>query len=65
MAKFTSPKYTGLTLQDDKGIWAQFVGGEFETTDAAVLKRLRALPEDYEVSEAKAAAKGDGTGDDK
>jgi len=65
MANFASPKYPNLTLQDDKGIWAQFEGGEFETTDAGVIKRLRALPEDYEVSEVKASAKGDASqGDD-
>ena len=55
MAKFSSEKYPGLVLQDDKGIWAQFVRGEFETTDAAVIKRLRALPESDGVTEVKAA----------
>lgn len=59
MAKFESTRYPGLTLQDDKGIWAQFVGGEFETTDAAVVKRLRALPESEGITEAKATAKSE------
>jgi hypothetical protein len=60
MAKFTSETYRGLTLQDDKGVWAQFKDGEFETTDAAVIKRLRALPESDGVTEAKEqAASGD------
>lgn len=63
MAQFSSPKYTHLTLQDDKGVWAQFEDGQLETTDAAVIKRLRALPEDYEVAEVKAAAKSDDKGD--
>jgi hypothetical protein len=63
MANFASPKYPHLTLQDDKGIWARFVDGEFESTDAGVVKRLRALPEDYEVSEVKASAKSDDKGD--
>ncbi len=63
MANFASPKYPHLTLQDDKGIWAQFEDGQLETTDAAVVKRLRALPEDYEVAEVKAAAKSDDKGD--
>lgn len=45
MAKFSSEKYPGLILQDDKGVWARFERGEFETTDAAVIKRLRALPQ--------------------
>lgn len=66
MAQFSSLKYSHLTLQDDKGVWAQFGEGKFETTDAAVIKRLRGLPDDYEVAEVKAAAKtsgGDGTGE--
>ncbi|MCX4886046.1 hypothetical protein [Streptomyces sp. NBC_00847] len=63
MAQFESSKYPGLILQDDKGIWARFKGGQFETTDAGVLKRLRALPEDYEVTEVKASAKSDDKGD--
>lgn len=63
MAKFASSKYPHLTLQDDKGVWARFEDGEFETTDAAALKRLRALPEDYEVTEVKASAKSDDKGD--
>ena len=61
MAKFQSAKYPGITLQDEKGIWAQFVGGEFETSDTAVLKRLRALPEDEGIVEVKESAKADGT----
>lgn len=60
MARFTTARYPGLTLQDDKGIWAQFVDGAFETTDAAVIKRLKALPEDYGVS---VAAKPDAVDD--
>lgn len=51
MAKFTSKRYPGLTLQDDKGVWAQFADGAFETTNAALIKRLAALPADYEVSQ--------------
>ncbi|MFJ8027451.1 hypothetical protein [Streptomyces sp. NPDC096311] len=64
MATFTSSKYPALTLQDDKGIWAQFEDGEFETSDAGVIKRLRAIPEDEGIAEAKAPAKSAG-GDDK
>jgi hypothetical protein len=72
MAKFSSEKYPGLILQDDKGVWARFERGEFETTDAAVIKRLRALPQADGVKEgaqdapasgdsapAKSAPKGD------
>jgi hypothetical protein len=66
MARFTTARYPGLTLQDEKGIWAQFADGAFETTDAAVVKRLKALPEDYGVSvAAKAGAAEDGSGDPK
>lgn len=50
--KFITP-LKSLTLQDDKGIWAQFADGVFTTTDGAVVKRLRALPDDYQVTEAK------------
>lgn len=64
MATFNSAKYPALTLQDDKGIWAQFKDGEFETSDAGVVKRLRGLPEDEGVTEAKASAKAPG-GDEK
>lgn len=60
MAKFSSEKYPALTLQDDKGIWAKFEGGELETTDAAVVKRLRGLPEAEGISEVKASAKTEG-----
>ncbi|MFF3060922.1 hypothetical protein [Streptomyces sp. NPDC057909] len=60
MAKFSSEKYPALTLQDDKGIWAKFEGGELETTDAAVIKRLRGLPEEEGISEVKAPAKAEG-----
>lgn len=60
MAKFSSEKYPALTLQDDKGIWAKFEDGELETTDAAVMKRLRSLPEAEGISEVKAAAKTEG-----
>lgn len=55
MATFKSPKFPHLTLQDDKGVWAQFKDGEAEVSDAAALKRLRALPDEYGVSEVKAA----------
>ncbi|MFH9977940.1 hypothetical protein ACH4ND_01505 [Streptomyces sp. NPDC017179] len=65
MPKFESPKHKGLVLQDDKGVWAKFEDGEFETSDASVAKRLRALPDDYEVTEAKAPAKADGDGSGK
>lgn len=61
MAKFTSQKYPGLILQDDKGIWAQFVRGEFETTDPAVVKRLTALPDSEGVRTADAPASSGGT----
>jgi hypothetical protein len=71
MAKFTSEKYPGLVLQDDKGVWARFDRGRFETGDASVVKRLRGLPEADGVKEvaesssasdsapAKSAAKGE------
>jgi hypothetical protein len=55
MAKFTTTRYPGLTLQDDKGVWAQFTDGAFETTDRAVIKRLSALPAEYEVVQDKDA----------
>lgn len=58
MPKFTTP-YRSLTLQDDKGVWGQFTDGEFTTTDAAVIKRLRALPESEQISEAKDEPAGD------
>jgi len=64
MATFSSSKYPALTLQDEKGIWAQFKDGEFTTSDAAVVKRLRALPEDEGITEAKVPAKSDGGKDD-
>lgn len=60
MAKFKSELYPQLTLQDDKGIWARFKDGEFETSDAAVVKRLRALPEEEGIVEVKASAKSSG-----
>ncbi|MFB7739575.1 hypothetical protein ACFC08_35550 [Streptomyces sp. NPDC056112] len=62
MAKFESPKYRGLVLQDDKGVWAKFEDGLCETSDAAVAKRLRSLPGEYEVTEVKAPAKASGDG---
>ena len=40
MAKFTSA-IDGLTLQDDDGVWADFVGGVYETDDDKVAARLR------------------------
>ncbi|MDH6709752.1 hypothetical protein P3T27_006501 [Kitasatospora sp. MAA19] len=55
MARFTTARHPGLILQDDKGIWAQFADGVCETTDQATIKRLRALPQEYEVVEAKDA----------
>lgn len=61
MAKFKSEQYPGLTLQDEKGIWAQFKGGEFETSDAAVAKRLRGLPEEEGIVEVKSSAKPSGS----
>ncbi|MER6435429.1 hypothetical protein ABT275_03570 [Streptomyces sp. NPDC001185] len=60
MATFTSSKYPALTLQDDKGIWAQFEDGQFETSDAGVVKRLRALPEEEGITEEKSSAKASG-----
>lgn len=56
MATFTTTRYPGLVLQDDKGVWAAFKDGAFETSEAAVIKRLKALPDEYEVTEASAAA---------
>lgn len=53
MAKFTSD-YKGLLLEDDKGVWAHFQDGEFETTDTAVAARLRKV--EY-VAEVKSKAK--------
>ncbi|MFW3474455.1 hypothetical protein [Streptomyces microflavus] len=52
MATFTSSKYPEITLQDDKGVWARFRGGRFETSDAGVAKRLRALPDGEGITEA-------------
>lgn len=63
MPKFESTRYPGLILQDDKGIWAQFKDGEFETSDAGVAKRLRALPDEEGIVEVKASAKTSGEGD--
>ena len=48
MAKFKS-KYTGLILQDEDGVWAQFKGGEFETSDTKVAARLRKASDVEEV----------------
>lgn len=62
MAKFSSEKYPHVTLQDDKGVWAKFEAGSFETTDAAVIKRLRGLPESEGISEVKAPAKAEDDG---
>jgi hypothetical protein len=56
MAKFES-KYAGLILQDEEGVWAKFEGGEFETTDAAVIARLRKAEDVSEVK--KSSAKSD------
>jgi hypothetical protein len=56
MAKFSSEKYPALILQDEKGIWARFERGEFETGDATVIKRLRGLPADDGVKEVAEAA---------
>lgn len=61
MAKFSCERYPGLTLQDEKGVWAQFAAGEFETTDAAVIKRLRSVPESEGLTEVKESAKSDTT----
>ncbi|MFJ2863686.1 hypothetical protein [Kitasatospora sp. NPDC087314] len=55
MARFTTTRYPGLSLQDDKGIWAQFTDGACETADQSTIKRLRTLPDDYEVAEVKDA----------
>lgn len=59
MTRFTTTRYPGLTLQDDKGIWARFSDGAFETTDRAVIKRLAALPAEYEVVQDKGASAED------
>ena len=42
MAKFTSEN-RGLVLQDDEGVYAHFVEGEFETDDPKVAARLRKI----------------------
>lgn len=60
MAKFKSSKFPAVTLQDAEGIWAQFKGGEFETSDAAVAKRLRGLPDEEGISEVKTSEKSAG-----
>ncbi|MFD6474386.1 hypothetical protein ACFWEH_12910 [Streptomyces anulatus] len=52
MATFTSSKYPEITLQDDKGVWARFRAGRFETSDAGIAKRLRALPDGEGITEA-------------
>jgi hypothetical protein len=65
MATFTSSKYPALTLQDDKGIWAQFKDGHFEASDATVAKRLRALPEEEGISEVKSSEKPPSKGEPK
>lgn len=40
MARFTSPSQS-LILQDENGVWARFVHGQFETTDRDLVARLR------------------------
>ncbi|GAA5033158.1 hypothetical protein [Streptomyces siamensis] len=60
MATFKSSKYPGLTLQDDKGVWARFEGGTFETSDSGVAKRLRALPDEEGIAEVKTSEKAGG-----
>jgi hypothetical protein len=68
-------KYAALVLQDDKGVWAQFQPhseissdgreikyGTLETTDAALIKRLRAL-KDPDLSEVKDDEKADESAD--
>lgn len=57
MATFESTRYPHLTLQDGTGIWARFEDGRFDTADAAVVKRLRALPEEEGISEVKSSEK--------
>ncbi|MGW5126686.1 hypothetical protein ACWEQ7_22050 [Streptomyces sp. NPDC004069] len=57
MAAFRSERYPELTFQDRRGVWARFRGGRFETSDAAVAKRLRALPAEQGITEVKAPAK--------
>ena len=70
MAKFEHARYSGLTLQDDKGVWAQFTPeertfgehkvkvGVLETDDAEQIKRLRAaVKTDEDLSEVKAESK--------
>lgn len=58
MAKFTRES-RGLVLQDEDGVWAHFVGGEFETEDAKVAARLRKVDGVTE-AKAKSDAKSDG-----
>lgn len=66
MAKFEHSRYPALTLQDDKGVWAQFTPekrtfgehevnvGVLETDDAEQVKRLRAATKtDVDLTEVK------------
>lgn len=70
MAKFEHARYSALTLQDDKGVWAQFTPeertfgehtvtvGVLDTDDAEQVKRLRAATKtDPDLSEVKADSK--------
>lgn len=74
MAKFEHARYPAVTFQDDKGVWAQFTPearefgehkievGVLETSDAALIKRLReAVKTDEHLTEVhgKAAKPGD------
>lgn len=61
MPKFKSERYPALTLQDEGGVWAQFKDGGFETSDTAVAKRLRGLPEEEGIVEVKSSAKPSGS----
>lgn len=66
MTKFEHSRYPALTLQDDKGVWAQFTPeerefgehkvnvGVIETDDAEQIKRLRAaVKTDPDLTEVK------------
>jgi hypothetical protein len=44
MPRFVCERHPQLVLQDERGVWARFRGGVFETASPAVVKRLRALP---------------------
>lgn len=58
MAKFTSEKYPSLRVSLPDGGSVKFIDGAAEATGDAA-KVLKALPEDFGVSEVKARAKSE------